>query len=344
MLVKKSRIPISHVLTIGLLPSFLKKMIYRMKGYRIAPGVKLGIGSVVIGKEVSIGKKSTIGFFTVIRGKKIQIDNYVTIGSLSFLDTERIELGDDCRIREQVYVGGLSEPGSMLKLGKRCCIMQMSNLNPARPIVMGDDSGIGGHCLLFTHASWLSQLEGYPVKFAPITIGKNVWIPWRVFITAGVTIGDNVLIGPNTVISKDIPSNSIASGTPLKISPHVFKPVNENSRKKILNEILERFVNHLEYSHFTVEKNNFENGTELVFSDNEKHQLVYLTAERNTTSAGNDNVLVLDYDHDAAAGLLNRFQMVISLKKKERYGSSDIGEEFVRYLSRHGIRFNRMNE
>ncbi len=316
-----------------------------MKGYKIASGVNLGFGSVVIGKEVSIGKKSSIGFLTVIRGKQIRIDNYVTIGSLSFLDTEKIELGDDCRIREQVYVGGLSEPGSMLKLGKRCCIMQMSNLNPAKPIIMGDDSGIGGHCLLFTHASWLSQLEGYPVKFAPITIGKNVWIPWRVFITAGVNIGDNVLIGPNTVISKDIPSNSIASGTPLKISNHVFKPVNENSRKKILNEIVDQFVSHLEHHEFISEKKNFENGRELIFADSEKHQLIYLTGEKKDLAPSyKDAILVLDYAHGDTATFLDSFQMVISLTKKERAGSSDVGEEFVRYLSRHGIRFNRIDK
>ncbi len=316
-----------------------------MKGYKIAGGVKFGFGSVVIGKDVEIGKGSSIGFLTVIRGRHIKIDRFVSIGSLTFMDTERIELGDDCRIREQVYVGGLSEPGSMLKLGKRCCIMQMSNLNPAKPIIMGDDSGIGGHCLLFTHASWLSQLEGFPVKFAPITIGKNVWIPWRVFITAGVNIGDNVLVGPNTVISKDIPSNSIAAGTPLKISSNVFnKPVNENSRKKILNEIFDKFVAHLEHHRFTTEKNIVEGGMEFVFNDGSKHQLTYLSSKTKATSRCNDAILVLDYDHEDTANFRHHgFSMIISLTKKERVGTSDTGEEFVRYLSRHGIRFNRID-
>ncbi len=342
MLIKKSRIPVSHVITVGLLPSFLKKFFYRMKGYKIADGVKLGFGCVVIGKEVEIGQGSSIGFFTVVRAKQIKIDRFVSIGSLTFMDTERIEIGDDSRIREQVYVGGLSEPGSMLKLGKRCCIMQMSNLNPAKPIIVGDDSGIGGHCLLFTHASWLSQLEGFPVKFAPITIGKNVWIPWRVFITAGVSIGDNVLVGPDTVISKDIPSNSVASGTPLKISSNVFnKPVNENSRKKILTEIFGKFADHLNHNGFTVEKNNFENGFEIIFNNNFNHQLMYLTSKKDIITSG-DNVLVLDYDHDGIAGFTGSgFKMVISLTKKERIGTSDVGEELVKYFSRHGIRFNR---
>jgi hypothetical protein len=220
----------------------------------------------------------------------------------------------------------------------------MSNLNPAKPIVMGDDSGIGGHCLLFTHASWLSQLEGYPVKFAPITIGKNVWIPWRVFITAGVTIGDNVLIGPNTVISKDIPSNSIAAGTPLKISNHVFKPVNANSRKKIVNEIVDEFVKHLAYYEFACERNTFDDGMNLVFTGKDRHEITYLSHEKNISPACKDNLLVLDCEHGSLQDFRNRFQMVISLTKKERAGTSDIGEEFVRYLSRHGIRFNRIDE
>jgi len=316
-----------------------------MRGYKIADGVKLSFGCVVIGKEVEIGKGSSVGFFTVIRARQIKIDRFVSIGSLTFMDTERIELGDDCRIREQVYVGGLSEPGSMLKLGKRCIIMQMSNLNPAKPIIIGDDSGIGGHCLLFTHASWLSQLEGFPVKFAPITIGKNVWIPWRVFITAGVTIGDNVLVGPDTVISKDIPSNSVAAGTPLKISRNVFnKPVNENSRKKILTEIFGKFADHLQHHGFSVAKNNFENGFEIIFTDEKKHQLLYLTGKKGDLVTSGDTVLVLDYEHDVMTGFSNSgFKMVISLTRKERIGTSDVGEELVKYFSRHGIRFNRVD-
>ena len=39
---------------------------------------------------------------------------------------------------------------------------------------MGDDSGIGGHCLIFGHNSFLSKFEGYPVDFEPIEIGKSV--------------------------------------------------------------------------------------------------------------------------------------------------------------------------
>src|ERR1035437_7991315 len=107
MLIKKNKIPILEMVLIGFLPSFLKKIIYRIKGYKIGKGVKIGIGSVIIGKDVTIGDYSKIGFISVIRARKIQMDRYVTIGSMTMIDTGNLRIGEDARINEQVIVGGM---------------------------------------------------------------------------------------------------------------------------------------------------------------------------------------------------------------------------------------------
>ena len=52
---------------------------------------------------------------------------------------------------------------------------------------------------------------------AQVTIGNNVWIGGSVTILPGVTIGDNVTIGAGSVVTRDIPSNSIAVGNPCKV-------------------------------------------------------------------------------------------------------------------------------
>ncbi len=51
----------------------------------------------------------------------------------------------------------------------------------------------------------------------PVRIGDNVWIGGSVTILPGVTIGDNVTIGAGSVVTKNIPSNSIAVGNPCKV-------------------------------------------------------------------------------------------------------------------------------
>lgn len=61
----------------------------------------------------------------------------------------------------------------------------------------------------------------------PVTIGKNVWIGGNVVITPGVTIGDNVVIGAGSVVTKDIPANTIAAGNPCKI----IREITEDDKK-----------------------------------------------------------------------------------------------------------------
>ena len=58
----------------------------------------------------------------------------------------------------------------------------------------------------------------------PITIGDNVWLGANVTVMPGVTIGENSVIGAGSVVTKDIPANVIAFGTPCK----VYRPIDDH--------------------------------------------------------------------------------------------------------------------
>ena len=51
----------------------------------------------------------------------------------------------------------------------------------------------------------------------PIGVGDNVFIGNNVILLPGVTVGDNVVIGAGAVVSRDIPSNSLAVGVPARV-------------------------------------------------------------------------------------------------------------------------------
>ena len=58
------RIPIRKIMTVGVLPSFLKKLVYRLRGYRIGKGVSFGPGSVldISGDAVQrLGRQGSVG-------------------------------------------------------------------------------------------------------------------------------------------------------------------------------------------------------------------------------------------------------------------------------------------
>ncbi len=68
--------------------------------------------------------------------------------------------------------------------------------------------------------------RGYQYN-APVHIGKNCWIGASAVILPGVTIGDNVVIGAGSVVTKDIPSNVVAVGNPC----HVLRPINDHDKE-----------------------------------------------------------------------------------------------------------------
>lgn len=61
----------------------------------------------------------------------------------------------------------------------------------------------------------------------PVRIGRNCWLGAGVVVLPGVTIGDNVVIGAGSVVTKDIPSNVVAVGNPCK----VIREVNDRDRE-----------------------------------------------------------------------------------------------------------------
>lgn len=83
---------------------------------------------------------------------------------------------------------------------------------------------IGKDCLIAPNVT--ISTTGHPVHpelrtkgmySFPVTIGNNVWIGVGAIILPGVTIGDNTVIGAGSVVTKDIPANVIAFGTPCKV-------------------------------------------------------------------------------------------------------------------------------
>lgn len=67
--------------------------------------------------------------------------------------------------------------------------------------------------------------QGYQYN-APVHIGKNCWIGAGVVIVPGITIGDNVVVGAGSIVTKDLPDNVVAVGNPCR----VLRQVNEHDK------------------------------------------------------------------------------------------------------------------
>jgi len=70
------------------------------------------------------------------------------------------------------------------------------------------------------------RAQGYQYN-APVHIGANCWLGAGVIVLPGITIGDNVVIGAGSIVTKDLPDNVVAVGNPA----HILRSVNEHDRE-----------------------------------------------------------------------------------------------------------------
>jgi acetyltransferase-like isoleucine patch superfamily enzyme len=294
---------------------------------------------------------------TIIRGKRIRIGSRVRIGSTTFLDTPYMEIGDGTKINEQVFVGGLQFPDSKLVVGRNCQIMQMSFINPSRSITIGDDTGIGGHSLIFGHTSWLSQFEGYPVDFQPIEIGSSVSLSWRVFVLPGTKIGDGAVVGANSVVSRTVPPRCLSLGFPARVvaqSPEFPKILDDEEKRVILRNIMDSLVEYYTQSglEVSVQGDDYEvrqKKRKWLWTQERRWGLRVSYGDINevdvpTRSGGIDVFLSLKEIPGEIRSRLTAGNITwLDIERKEQsLDTNELGDEVSLFLKRYGVRTLRV--
>ncbi len=121
------------------------------------------------------------------------------------------------RIFERVIV----EYPRGLRLGRDVGINAGCWINARGGVSIGDNTILGPYCVIHSANHRIEQLnipvqyQGYEHK--AVDIGSNVWIAARVTVLPGVSIGDNVVIGAGSVITKDVPINAVVAGNPARV-------------------------------------------------------------------------------------------------------------------------------
>ena len=105
-----------------------------------------------------------------------------------------------------------------VKVGKNCWIGPFTILDGSGgSLLIGDNCDISAGVHIYTHDTVNRVIYGKEILKAPVRIGSNCYIGPHVVITKGITIGNNVVIGANSFVNKNIPSNCKAYGTPARV-------------------------------------------------------------------------------------------------------------------------------
>jgi acetyltransferase-like isoleucine patch superfamily enzyme len=106
-----------------------------------------------------------------------------------------------------------------ITVGKNVWIGPNTVLDGSGTLTIGDNCTISVGVQIYTHDNVLQTLSGgeLPIDRAPVAIGNNVYIGPNAIIAKNISIGNNCVIGAQTFVNKSIPDNSVVVGTPCKI-------------------------------------------------------------------------------------------------------------------------------
>jgi lipopolysaccharide O-acetyltransferase len=111
--------------------------------------------------------------------------------------------------------------GASLTIGSNVQINDYCHIGCANKVTLEDDVLIASKVFITDHDhdfsnSMLAPIK-WPIKASEVRIGKRVWLGENVSILKGVCLGDDCIVGANSVVTKCFPPRSIIAGTPAKL-------------------------------------------------------------------------------------------------------------------------------
>ena len=187
---------------------FSKQLLLLRKHSTFIAKLKLLLWGVSYGNRIRV-----IGKLIIYRTPKstIQIGNHCTFNSSSKYNFRGIN--HPCILQT-----GNSE--AKIIIGNHVGMSGVSIVSN-NSVTIGNHVLIGANCQIGDRDGHSNRYQSSPT---PITIEDYVWLGMNVTVLKGVTIGENTIIGANSVVTKDIPANCIAVGNPCK----VIKEINTN--------------------------------------------------------------------------------------------------------------------
>ena len=135
------------------------------------------------------------------------------------------EIGEGCYIEPPFHT---NMGGHHIHFGKNIYVNFNGTFVDDTHIYVGDCTMFGPNVTIATAGHpILPELREQGFQYnMPVRIGRNCWLGAGVSVMPGVTIGDNVVVGAGSVVTKDLPSDVVAVGNPCR----VLREVNEHDR------------------------------------------------------------------------------------------------------------------
>lgn len=319
-----------------------KILFYRSKGAHIGNNVSIGLGSVIVAKNIYLADDVAIGEDTYIEADELKLGEMVQIGRNCQLVSGTIDIGDVTTITDYVIFdlsGGKSHLSQVI-IGSRCLLAKEVYLNASRTIDIGDYVALSPRAIVYTHSFWQSVLDGYHANFGNVIIKENSWIGSAAQLLPGVEVGQGSIVMSNSLVTSHVLPYSMVGGVPaVVIKNQVRREVSMNSQKKILASLMEEFINFLKYK--GVKTKCLKDGEKIEYTIDSakldrKYRLVLVKTENEVSFEDREAIYIgLNFKH------IDKQVSIFDVGRKQIFGPQNIVTAEIRnFLRRRGIVFS----
>lgn len=294
--------------------------------------------------SITVGRNSIMNDTILLSNDRIEIGKLVQIKEKSVLKAFKgVKIGDRTIIDRGVVVAGLQSERSYFEVGSRCVVLHHTYINNAREVIIGDNVGIGGYCMIFTHGVWQNVFKGYPYKFGQVEIKDDAWLPWHVFVMPGVTIGKGATIAGGSVVTKDIPDYCLAAGAPAKIIRRENYPQQLSTEEKstLAKTVLKDFEGYFRdfIENKSIRMIELKNGAVIVLSDIGNFVYTYKVELEQLNVPELTSVEEFDVVSFTIPKALKDRRCWVELDTETRSPKvNKLTSDFVQFLRRYGVR------
>jgi len=118
------------------------------------------------------------------------------------------------------YAAYLKKQAVLHSQGDICFISKAANIPDPHLVKLGDNVWVTAGCQLLCHDASVIMInimrKGHRDRVGPIIIGNNSFLGNNVILLPGITIGSNTIVGAGSVVTGDIPDNSVFAGNPAR--------------------------------------------------------------------------------------------------------------------------------
>jgi acetyltransferase-like isoleucine patch superfamily enzyme len=190
--------------------ALLQRVFHRIEKLR-EDSLAIGYGDPLAGRFAEFG-----------RGSRIASPRVALINPAS------VAIGADVQIRSGVCIEAYMPPGQVaLRIGDRVVVGHNVRFVAWNGIQIAEDCGIGhGVTIADTIHDWTEVMDGVPatrssfVVGPPLRIERGAWIGNGCGLYRGITIGERAIVAPGSVVTRDVPPETMVSGNPARRVPY----------------------------------------------------------------------------------------------------------------------------